>query len=152
MLGIILMVLPFLLIFAIGYMRDLKERQGNVISNYDEKGQTFTYIVDKSEAEILKELDSGCTYTNVKYRWDAEKREITLHEGMPNGCPEVTYGVQMFPQPNGTGMCVRQVTHLRSMTGVPGKEYRHGGNRYAWLMNEFWRQKLGAEPMENRLK
>ena len=31
---------------------------------------------------------------------------------------------------------------------ISGNSYDGGGNRYAWLMNEFWRQKLGAEPMK----
>ena len=147
MLGLMLCVLPFLLIFAIGYMRDLRERQGGVTVNCDENGQVFTYIVQKSEVEILEELESGCAYTDVKYRWDAVRREITLHEELPNGCPEVCYGLQLVQQPEGTAMCVRQLTHLRSVQGAPGREYRRGGNRYAWLMNEFWRQKLGAQPM-----
>ena len=147
MLGLMLLVLPFLLVFAIGHMRELKERQGVDADNCDEKGQKFTYLVRKSEADILAELESGCAYTDVKYRWNVARREITLHEGMPNGCPEVTYGVQFCQQPEGTVVYVRQLTHLRSMMGVPGREYRHGGNRYAWLMNEFWRQKLDAEPI-----
>ena len=147
MLALMLLALPFLLLFAIGYMRDLRERQGEGAENCDNKGQIFTYVVHKSETEILTELDEGCAYTDLKYRWNAATREINLHEGMPNGCPEVTYHVEPLPQPDGTALCVRQLTHLRSMQGEPGHEYRHGGNRYAWLMNEFWRQKLGAEPM-----
>ena len=147
MLALMLLALPFLLLFAVGYMRDLRERQGEGAENCDNKGQIFTYVVHKSETEILTELDEGCAYTDLKYRWNAATREINLHEGMPNGCPEVTYHVELLPQPDGTALCVRQLTHLRSMQGAPGHEYRHGGNRYAWLMNEFWRQKLGAEPM-----
>ena len=150
MLGLTLMALPILLIIAIGYMRDLKERQGDGAANCDDKGQVFTYIVHKSEAEILAELDSGCAHTDVKYRWNAARREITLHEGLPNGCPEVTYAVQLRSQPDGAAMCVRQLTHLRSVQGAPGREYRRGGNRYAWLMNEFWRQKSGAELLPYR--
>ena len=148
MLGLTLCVLPFLLLFAIGYMRDLRERHGEGADNCDEKGQIFTYVVQKSEAEILTELDAGCVYTDLKYRWNAKHREITLHEELPNGCPEVTYSVELCPQPDSTVLCVRQITHLYSVQGAPGREYRHGGNRYAWLMNEFWRQKLGAEPMK----
>lgn len=148
MLGLMLCVLPFLLIFAIGYMRDLRERHGEGADNCDDKGQIFTYVVQRSEVEILTELESGCAYTDVKYRWNADLREITLHEELPNGCPEVTYSVELCPQPDSTVLCVRQITHLYSVQGAPGREYRHGGNRYAWLMNEFWRQKLGAEPMK----
>ena len=147
MLALMLLALPFLLLFAVGYMRELRERHGNDADNCGEKGQIFTYIVHKSEAEILGELESGCAHTDLKYRWNAVACEITLHEGMPNGCPEVTYSVEICPQPDGVVLCVRQLSHLYSVQGAPGKEYRRGGNRYSWLMNEFWRQKLGAEPM-----
>ena len=147
MLALMLLALPFLLLFAVGYMRELRERHGKDADNCDEKGQIFAYIVHKSEAEILAELESGCAHTDLKYRWDAVTREITLHEGMPNGCPEVTYSVEICPQSDGAVLCVRQLSHLYSVQGAPGKEYRRGGNRYSWLMNEFWRQKLGAEPM-----
>ena len=147
MLELMLCALPFLLIFAVGYLRDLRERQVDDVGNCDEKGQIFAYIVRKSEAEIRTELENGCAHTDMKYRWDAVRCEITLHEELPNGCPEVCYGLQFVQQPDGTAMCVRQLTHLRSVQGAPGREYRHGGNRYARLMNEFWRQKLGAEPM-----
>ncbi len=150
MLGLMLCALPFLLLFAIGYLRDLRERQGEAASNGDGTGQIFTYIVRKSEAEILSELESGCRYTDMKYRWDAARREITLHEALPNGSPEVCYALAFLPQAEGTALCVRQVSHLRSVRGAPGHEYRQGGNRYAWLQNEFWRQKLEAEPMMYR--
>ena len=150
MLGMMLILVPFLLIFAIGYMRDLRERHGDCFENCNAEGQIFTYIVRKSEAEILEELASGCVYTNMKYRWDAERREITLHEGMPNGCPEVTYSVQLIQQSSGTAMRICQLNHLRTVKGAPGRESRRGGNRYAWLQNEFWHQKLGAEPLRYR--
>lgn len=148
MLALMLIVLPFLLIFAIGYLRELREQQrdGGCV-NCDAKGQTFTYIVHLREDQLLAELDAGCVYTDLKYRWNAVAREITLHEGMPNGLPEVTYHVQLIPAGEDTRLIVRQMNHLRSVQGAPGREYRHGGNRYAWLMNTFWQQKLGAVPV-----
>lgn len=147
MLAMLTCVLPILLIFAVGYLGDLRERRGDAVTNCDGKGQVFTYVVPRTEAEILQELDTGSAYTDVKYRWDAVRREITLHEGMPNGCPEVTFGLTFRSCPQGTAMRVSQLNHQRTVSGVPGREYRRGSNRYAWLQNEFWRQKLGAEPL-----
>ena len=56
MLELMLCALPFLLIFAVGYLRDLRERQVDDVGNCDEKGQIFAYIVRKSEAEARPPL------------------------------------------------------------------------------------------------
>ena len=148
MLGLLLIALPFLLLFAFGYLRELREQQGgDACDNCDAKGQVFTYIVHQREDQILAELDTGCVHTDLKYRWNAAAREIKLHEGMPNGLPEVIYRVELIPLGDDTRLIMRQIDHLRSVQGAPGREYRHGGNRYAWMMNAFWKQKLGAEPI-----
>lgn len=136
-----------LLIIALGQEKELLTRRGQDVDNFDALGQTSVWFVPMDEQRILHKLASGVTHTDLKYRWDAEQREITLHEGMPNGLPEVTYALEFRARSGGMAMKVRQVTHLRTVRGAPGREYRRGGNRYAWLQGEFWRQKLGARPM-----
>lgn len=105
----------------------------------------FTYLVHLSEAEILAELEFGGKYTDMKYRYDAAQRCIIFHEP---GMPAVTYELMFRRLPEGTAMRVKQLDHLRTVVGAPGHEYRRGGNRYAWLQNEFWQQKLGADPLK----
>lgn len=136
-----------LLLIALGNQRDLNTRRAQDVDNFDALGQTSAWFVPLDEESICRELEGGSAYTDLKYRWDAAQRTITLHEGMPNGLPEVTYALEFRAIPGGTGMRVRQMTHLRTVRGKPCHEYRRGGNRYAWLQGEFWRQKLGASPL-----
>lgn len=136
-----------LLVIALGNQRDLHTRRAQSADHFDALGQTSAWFVPLDAESIRRELECGGAYTDLKYRYDAARCTITLHEGMPNGLPEVTYTLEFRAMPGGTGMRVRQVTHLRTVRGRPGHEYRRGGNRYAWLQGEFWRQKLGASPM-----
>lgn len=147
MIVFVLCMAALLLIIALGQEKELHTRRGQSVDNFNDLGQTSAWFVPMDEQRIIRELESGAAHTDLKYRWDGERREITLHEGLPNGLPEVAYALEFRARPGGTAMKVRQVTHLRTVRGAPGREYRRGGNRYAWLQNEFWQQKLGATPM-----
>lgn len=132
----VFIVLVYLVLFShfTEWYRTHKHYARGVI-NHDSGMTQFCYRVDKSESEIREALQRRDVYTATKYRFDAAQNIITFYSELPDGYLDISYLIQMAPR---DGYTILVVTQLSS----PLRK-----NKFAWLQNEFWHQKLEAAPI-----
>lgn len=116
------------------FYRSHKNNSGGII-NCDGFMREFCYRVDKSKAEIWTLLISNNTYTATKYRFNGEQGIITFYSELPDGYLDISYVIKIAEYEGYSLMKVTQFDHMWTQ------------NKYAWLQNEFWRQKLDAMPV-----
>ncbi|MBQ9148310.1 MAG: hypothetical protein IJX69_01960 [Oscillospiraceae bacterium] len=133
---VVFIVLISLVIFShSGEMYRSHKRYAQGIVNHDPGMKQFCYRVDKSELEIREALRHRDVYTATKYRFDAARSVITFYSELPDGYLDTSYLVQTAQR---EGYTILVVTQLGSVLRK---------NKFLWLQNEFWHQKLEAAPI-----
>ncbi len=134
---VILVILIVIGAIILGSEHDLVQRHkaaSKGVVNHDAAMRTFCYRVESSEYEVRDRLRQNNIYTSTKYRYDDAQAVITFYSELPDGSVDTSYRIRFWERENFTYLQVTQVNHFWEK------------QRFAILMNEFWHQKLDAEP------
>ena len=134
MIGFVVLIFLVLLSHFTEWYRNHKHYARGII-NHDSDMRQFCYRVGKSEAEIREALQRRDVYTATKYRFDAARSVITFYSELPDGYLDTSYLVQTAQREEYTILVVTQLGSVLKK------------NKFIWLQNEFWHQKLEAAPI-----
>ena len=131
------LLLVFVLLWVLLHykrQRDDHAKHSHGVRNYDRDMRAFCYHTKKTKDEIWEELEHGIRFTAMKYRFDPQQGVITFYDEWC-GYPEISYRLSVS--------CARSCVNLRVEQITP----RWNSNQFKYGLNEFWAQKLDAEPM-----
>ncbi len=130
---VIVFVFAWVLLYYRQRMND-HAKHSHGVRNYDRDMRAFCYHTKKTKAEIWEELEHGIRFTTMKYRFDPRQGVITFYDEVC-GYPDVSYRVEVS--------CAYSCVNLRVTQITP----QWKSNQFKYGLNEFWKQKLDAEPM-----
>ena len=108
----------------------LKSSQGRGLKNHNLKMTEFDYAVPLTPEALRFRLENSECWGQITYTYEGEKGRIRFSDDH-GAC---TYQLVIRRQGEKTFLRVLQ------LTGLPGI-------RFAYVQNDFWNQKLGAEPI-----